>query len=224
LITIRKRVPTAVYWDVADFPEIRKLVQYFRRQNFTFAADPTHTNIKTISWDATSNGGLIYMYAPSSTNRYFWADFLQIGMSSTGNRPGWLQLTTPLIVKGKYNVWVCYRVQKQSSSSNIQISCTFDGQPLSRTLSFTTTMPSGLSEGDAAALGWKHYTVPQSDNWSGRLLGTVDVATTDVHTLYFQVLSGSNSTNNLDMIHFIPVNQNQVHPRFKADGTLDYVN
>ncbi|HEY4064552.1 MAG TPA: fasciclin domain-containing protein [Puia sp.] len=224
LITMRVRVPTPVYWDVADFPEIRKLPLYFRRQNYSFAADPTHTNIKTISWDATSNGAVVYTYTSSPSQNYYWGDYLVIGMSSTGNRPAWLQLTTPLIVKGKYNVWICYRTQKQSSSSNIQLQATFDGQSLTRTFSFTTGMPSGLSEGDAEALGWKAYTVPQSTNWCARLLGSVDVATTDVHTLYIQVLSGSNSTNNLDMIHFIPVNMNQVHPRFKNDGTLDYIN
>jgi uncharacterized surface protein with fasciclin (FAS1) repeats len=224
LITMRIRVPTPVYWDVADFPEIRKLPLYFRRQAYTFAADPTHTNIKSISWDASSNGGVIYNYNPSPSQYYYWGEYLSIGMSATGNRPAWVQFTTPLIVKGRYNVWVCYRVQKQSSSSAITIQGTFDGQPLSRTLSFTTTMPGGLSEGDAEALGWKTYTVPQSTSWSGRMMGTVDVNTTDVHTLYLQVVSGANSTNNLNMIHFIPVNMNQVHPRFKNDGTLDYVN
>jgi uncharacterized surface protein with fasciclin (FAS1) repeats len=224
LITMRIRIPTPVYWDVADFPEIRRLPLYFRRQNYTFAADPTHTNIKTISWDATSNGGVTYTYTSSPSQNYYFGEYLVIGMGATGNRPAWLQLTTPLIVKGKYNVWICYRTQKQSSSSNIQLQATFDGQPLTRTFSFTTGMPGGLSEGDAEALGWKAYTVPQSTSWCGRLLGAVDVKTTDVHTLYIQAISGSQSTNNLNMIHFIPVNQNQVHPRFKNDGTLDYVN
>ena len=224
LITMRVRVPTPVYWDVADFPEIRKLPLYFRRQNYTFAADPTHTNIKTISWDASSNGSVIYTYNPSPSQNYYWGDYLVIGMSATGNRPAWLQLTTPLIVKGKYNLWVCYRNQKQSTSSSITLQATFDGQPLTRTLSFTTAMPGGLSTGDALALGWKTYTSPQNTAWGARLLGSVDVATTDVHTLYLQVLSGANSTNNLDMIHFIPVNMNQVVPRFKNDGTLDYTN
>jgi len=225
LITMRIRVPTPVYWDVADFPEIRKLPLYFRRQNYTFVADPTHTNIKTISWDATSNGGLTYTYTSSPSQNYFWGEYIVIGMSSTGNRPAWLQLTTPLIVKGKYNVWVCYRTQKQSSSSNIQLQATFDGQALQRTFSFTTGMPSGLSTGDAEALGWKEYSSPESTNWCGRLLGSVDVATTDVHTLYIQVHSGSNSTNNLNMIHFIPVNwPSQVVPRFVNNGTLDYTN
>ena len=225
LINMRLRVPTPVYWDVADFPEIRKLPLYFRRQNYTFGADPTHTNIKTISWDATSNGAVIYTYTSSPSQNYFWGDYLVIGMSATGNRPAWLQLTTPLIVKGKYNVWICYRTQKQSSSSNLQLQATFDGQALSRTFSFTTGMPSGLTTGDALALGWKTYSSPTSTNWCGRLLGSVDVATTDVHTLYIQALSGANSTNNLDMIHFIPVNYvSQVLPRFKNDGTLDYTN
>lgn len=223
LITMRKRVPTPVYWDVADFPEIRKLPLYFRRQNYTFAADPTHTNIKTISWDATSNGAVVYTYTSSPSQNYYWGEYLVIGMSSTGNRPAWVQFTTPLIVKGKYNVWICYRDQKQSSSSNIQLQATFDGQPLTRTFSFTTGMPGGLSTGDALALGWKTFSSPESTHWCGRLLGSVDVATTDVHTLYIQVISGSNSTNNLNMIHFIPVNwPSQVVPRFKNDGTLDF--
>jgi hypothetical protein len=164
------------------------------------------------------------MYTPSPSQNYYYGEWLQFGMSSTGNRPAWLQLTTPLIVKGKYNIWVCYRVQKQSSSSAITLTATFDGQPLTRTFSCTTTMPSGLSEGDAEALGWKTFTVPQSVNWSGRLLGTVNVTTTDVHTLYIQCISGANSTNNLNMIHFIPVDQNQVHPRFTNTGALDYIN
>jgi hypothetical protein len=74
-------------------------------------------------------------------------------------------------------------------------------------------------------LGWKAYAADASggqvNNHPGRLLGIVDIKTTDRHIFRIEALTGSGqSTNNLDMIHFIPVNMNQISPRFKKDGTM----
>jgi hypothetical protein len=37
--------------------------------------------------------------------------------------------------------------------------------------------------------------------------------------LRIESITGTQNNNNLDMIHFIPVDQNQVLPRFAPDGT-----
>ena len=52
----------------------------------------------------------------------------------------------------------------------------------------------------------------------GRLLGTVEIKTTDRHTLRMQSISGGQNTNNIDLIQFIPVDMNQISPRFTQSG------
>ena len=72
------------------------------------------------------------------------------------------------------------------------------------------------------ALGWKRYTVRTEQYMSGKFVGIVDITTTDRHLLRMQSLSAAGTgqdVNNLDMIHFIPVDYNQYLPRFERDGT-----
>jgi hypothetical protein len=75
------------------------------------------------------------------------------------------------------------------------------------------------SEGEMEAQGWKWFTDPVSNGWAGRQVGTVDIKTTDRHLIRFTTLQGTQNTNNLDMIHFIPQDMDQLYPRFKIDGT-----
>jgi len=56
----------------------------------------------------------------------------------------------------------------------------------------------------------------------GRLAGTVDIQTTDRHWVRFTCVStgnGSSSATWIDMIHFIPVDDDQNYPRFSISGT-----
>ncbi len=95
----------------------------------------------------------------------------------------------------------------------------FDGEPFPRLFDFQENVPAGTT-GELEALGWKLYSESTSNFMAGRLLGTVDVKTTDRHTFRIEALTGGGqSTNNLDMIHFIPVSMPQTTPRFKKDGT-----
>ena len=57
---------------------------------------------------------------------------------------------------------------------------------------------------------------------AGRLVGTIELKTTQRHILRFEGINGTQNTNHLDMIHFIPVDEDQVLPRFKPDGTKIY--
>jgi uncharacterized surface protein with fasciclin (FAS1) repeats len=222
--TAKVRVPVAVYWDVADFPEVRKLPAVFRRGNLSFA----YGSIKDINWDKPTNT-LDYAFTTSSTINVFWGDYLALPMGNT-SRHFWIDFTTPILVKGRYKLWVCYRAAKQSGTvgqpggSNMPVQVFFNGTPLSRPFNFTEKRPT-LSDGELEALGWKRYSSTTNDLMVGKFLGIVDVPTTDRHVVRIQALplAGTGQPpNNLDMFHFIPINDNQYIPRFNVNGTLQY--
>lgn len=222
--TTKLRLPTAVYWDVADFPEVRKLPAVFRRGNFSFA----YGALKDFNWDRTTNT-LDYAYTTSSSINVYWGDYLSIPMGTT-TRHNWIDMRTPIIIKGRYKVWICYRAAKQSGTvglpggSNMPVQVSFDGADLSRPFNFTEQRPN-LSDGELEALGWKKYSPAATQFMTGKFLGIIDVTTTDRHMIRLRALpaSGTGQTANfLDMIHFIPINQPQYLPRFAVDGTLQY--
>jgi hypothetical protein len=222
--TPKIRFPTAVYWDVADFPEVRKLPAIFRRANFSFA----YGSLKDINWDKTTNT-IDYAVTTSSSINVFWGDYLSLPMGTT-SRHFWIDFRSPIVVKGRYKVWVCYRASKSSGTvglpggSNMPVQVYYDGVPLARPFNFTEQRPN-LSDGEMEALGWKKYSTATTQFMSGKFLGIIDVQTTDRHVFRLQALPASGTgqpINYLDMIHIIPINDNQYIPRFNVNGTLQY--
>jgi uncharacterized surface protein with fasciclin (FAS1) repeats len=216
------RFPTAVYWDMSDFTEVRKLPAIFRKANFNFA----YGAVKDVTWNNPVNV-LEYVYTTSATIPVFWGDYLNVPMGNT-SRHNWIEFTTPIIIKGKYKVWVCYRAAKGSGTvglpggSNMPVQVDYDGVPMARQFNFCDQRPN-LTDGELEALGWKKYSTTTTQLMTGKYLGVVDVATTDRHKITFRSLPAAgtgNPSDFLDMIHFIPINQNQFLPRFAADGTL----
>ena len=208
------RKPTATYWDVADFPEIRKLPAYYGKKNYDFIYGST----KDINWER-STFNLTYAYNPASNFAVYKNDYLMIPLGAP-NRSVWVDLKTPMLVKGRYKVWVCYRSQKQSGGSINICQGSVDGETLPRPMAFTDTAPAG-SEGELEALGWKLYSDPGTDrNLAGRLLGIIDIKTTDRHMFRLTCIQGTQNNNNLDMVHFIPIDMPQTRPRFNRDGRL----
>jgi hypothetical protein len=98
---------------------------------------------------------------------------------------------------------------------------------LQRTFGFDEQKPVG-TPAELEALGWKQYTeVAQTNsgedrNNVARLLGTIDVKSTDRHIIRIEfLLSHSGQEQNfLDMFQFIPVNEDQVRPIFGRDGSV----
>jgi uncharacterized surface protein with fasciclin (FAS1) repeats len=218
------RLPSAVYWDLADFPEVRKLPAVFRRANFSFA----YGAIKDITWDRTTNT-LDYVYVNGGSVPCYFFDYLSVPMGNT-TRHNWIEFTTPIIIKGRYKVWVCYRAAKGSGSlgspsgSNMPVQPSFDGVDLTRPFNFCEQRPN-LTDGELEALGWKKYSPTTGQPMTGKFLGIIDVTTTDRHKFRIRSLPAAgtgNTTDYLDMVHFIPINQNQYLPRFANDGTLQY--
>lgn len=221
--TLKYRKPTAVFWDVSDFTEIRKLPAYFRKQNYNFVkATEADFPIKDIIWPlglAAGTSTLSYTYSTASSITNFGCN-TDVNILPLGgpNRPLWVDYRTPTIIKGRYKVWMCYRQQKQSTSSNMQCNVLVDGITLQRPFNFTETRPNG-TDGELESIGWKRYTENTSNVWAARLVGTVDILTTERHMLRILPVNGTQNNNNLDMIHFIPVDDPQVLPRFKPDGS-----
>lgn len=231
------RVPFPVYWDVADFPEVRKLPAIFRKSGTTL--DFAYGTLKDITWDNPVNTLTYSGDGPTNTTfPTFYGDHLTVPMGTT-SRHHWLEFRTPLLAKGKYNIWICYRAGKGSGTltsstptggSNCPVQVSFDGVPTSRQFNFCIQRPLG-SDGELLALGWKKY----SDSsrtlnstayqfMSGKFVGSVDVTTTDRHIVRFDVQPAAgtgNPSNFLDMIHIIPVDWNsQFLPRMGTNGSL----
>lgn len=210
---VKLRLPIRIDWDVCDFPEIKKLSQYYGKKTYAF---PVGTVLKDISW---ANASFPPTYVYSGSENAAKRDYLQVPMG-VPSRNLWLDMKTPIIPKGKYKVWMCYRRQRTSNSFTITCTGAIDGEALTRPFLFIDQVPS-LSSGELESLGWKIYMSPGTDiNAASRLLGTIDIKTTDRHTFRLQAINGTHSPNNIDMIQFIPINQNQISPRQLPDGTL----
>jgi uncharacterized surface protein with fasciclin (FAS1) repeats len=244
---IKVREPFPVYWDVADFPEARRNPK-FRTSgagSFGFSKTSASSPSPIEGWNWPKKGaGVTYTNAGSSdawVNRDYLNMFL--GRKSGNARQEWIEMRTPLIVRGRYHVWVCYRRQNQSGNWPARIGTQArvridGGEPSSKSFFFAEPIPNGTTK-ELESLGWKYYTStgnPEapfalqtlskgkySSPWIAKDLGIMDIKTTDFHTLLLEALEDSQSTNNLDMIHFIPVDApSQILPRFMKDGTPDY--
>jgi len=225
---VKYRKPTALYWDVSSFDEIMKLPAYYRRANYGFNR-PTEADqpIKDHYWGWGALAGtntLTYMYSTSSSISNFSVNndvnILPMGLPA---RPVWWEMRTPPIIKGKYKVWICYSWQKQSSSSNMLCQVEVNGQLMQRTMNFTEARPTG-TDAELEAIGWKRYIEDPSNSrrQASRLVGVIDFQTTQQQIIRITPLVGTQNTNNLDMIHFIPIDEDQILPRFKPDGTMVY--
>ena len=235
----KTRIPFPLYWDLADFPEVRKLPSIFRRAgtslNFAYGT------IKDMTWDNPVNV-MTYVGDGPTNNTFptYYGDHLLVPMGNT-SRHHWIEFRTPLLVKGKYNVWICYIARKNSQNntlssvtptggSNCPVQVSFDGVPTSRQFNFCIQRPLG-TDGEMVALGWKKYAdssrIPNSTAFqfmSGKFVGAVDVSTTDRHIIRFDVQPAAgtgNPDNFVDMIHFIPVDwSSQFLPRMSTNGAL----
>lgn len=227
-LAIKVRIPFRLYWEVSDFPELRALPAYFRRESYTFggksaALDQGSSIISSIySTGGQRKTGLYYLYGGSYAGNAVYGDLLNLPLGGP-NRVDAFTLTTPLLVKGKYKVWVCYCYYKKSGNNKANVNqVSIDGTPMLRTFDSMAKRPSG-TETALESQGWKQYITDNSDTkYNGRLLGTVDLPSTKTYQMEIKWVSGSSSDTYIDEVQFIPVDQNQLHPMVNKDGTLEF--
>ncbi|MDE3237082.1 MAG: fasciclin domain-containing protein, partial [Bacteroidota bacterium] len=180
-IYLKIRSPFRVDFDIADQPEIRKLTSIFRRAGkyVQFSVG----QLANVTWQ---QGLVQYTCEPATTTNYYWYDdHLDFGLRTNPVVNSFIEFTTPLIVKGKYKVWVNYRRGGQGNYTQVFV----DDVPLSRIVDLTAYLPSTTATPAVLeSQGFKRYSanIPTSNSTqAGELAGVVDIATTDVHKIKF---------------------------------------
>ncbi|GAB3648437.1 hypothetical protein GCM10028791_12190 [Echinicola sediminis] len=219
---IKLRAPTAVYWDIADQPEIRQLTQYFRvpgASEYTFQPG----ELSKMDWGGSWLQYNINYRPPGLNELYFnHGDYIRIGVAT--NRLTWTEITTPVLVKGRYKIWFCYRATDNRDGVQLKVTLNGESIPGARILNTRERYPTTLSAAEAESKGFKEYLSAGSDggNFTGRLVGVLDIPTTGEHVIRLDYQSGGRNGIWLDMIHFIPEEDEQIWPKFARDGSLVY--
>lgn len=224
-----KRKAYAVYWDIAEQPEIMAL-KNFRKKGAvaTFSAG----DLSEITWGGGTHGTFTYQclnYSETSLDeksQYVYGDYLRLTLSTAVNQ--WVEMKMPLLVEGTYKVWICYRREMQINLRAIFKQDGLEDQTLPLVLDMSPYMPNpnaaGSSHEQIEIDGWKQYNAKKYNSvMCSRLLGTIVVEKTGRHTLRFEALSNNRFRNgSWDMIHFIPVDEDQIWPKFDLKGKKAY--
>lgn len=224
---IKVRNPTPVFWDIADQPELMKLPS-FRKLGSPAVSIGIKESICAGIVLGSPNSIVGSSYDVTSASE-FYANNDRLSLALGSNRHAWIEFTTPMIIRGTYKVWICYRT---GNLPNIQ--ATIDaGTPGEQVLPNILVMGNTLSspgipladpnsDNLLEAAGYKRYSGNASvteNKWIGRLMGTTQINTTDRHTIRLTSVGGRAGSATIDMIHFIPVSMDQQYPRINKDGT-----
>lgn len=235
---IKARSPYRVDFDVASFPELLKNTQYYKRQTYQFTIEEAAalTDVKFSGPEDL----LIYRYGTgqSTSKTSLNMDVLIVPLAAGGesNRAEWVEFRTPLLIKGKYKVWIGYYTQQQGGTTTTEVQAligvdgTTERVPLSnpRVLSFIAKRPginktvNGVSVIDVEAeeaIGYKTYMENTTGSQVARLMGVADIQQTGRYWLRLKAINGKQTTNNIDVIQFIPLNDDQQYWKYKPDGS-----
>lgn len=235
--SIKLRSPYRVDFDAASFPELIKNTQYYKRATYEFTPAEA-ASLSDIKFSG-SISKLIYRYGTgqSTSKTSLNMDVLIVPLAAGGDgRPEWAEFKTPLLIKGKYKVWIGYYTQAEGGTTTTEVQAligadgTTDRVPLSnpRTLSFIVKRPginktvNGVSVIDVEAeeaIGFKTYMEATSGSQVARLMGVADIQQTGRYWLRLRAVNGKQNTNNIDVIQFIPLNDDQQYWKYKPDGS-----
>lgn len=211
--TLKLRLPFRVYFDVADQPELRTMPTY--RVPGSPSVVVNTEEIEGISTEGQSTVEYHTVAVGDGNPRAFY-DYLSLNMRIAVTNE--ITFTTPTIVRGTYKVWIAFR--RTAEDGILQVD--FNGQALQKPLPYAEYYPGGDEE-TLVNLGWKRYTTPNTGHSQARLMGTIEVETTTTHEISFKVLVDDHRGQvQLDMIQFIPVDEDQLWPKVAEDGSFVY--
>jgi uncharacterized surface protein with fasciclin (FAS1) repeats len=216
-----KRGAVAVYWELTDQPEIKKMKEY-RRKGSSVVFSPG--DLSELSFGGKNSPTITYLVASAfdSKTQYVHYDYFEIPMRPTVIQ--WMEIKTPVLTEGTYNVWICWR----RGGDNNKFKTTFmqDGkvdQVLPNVFDLGEYFNTSNTPEVNLNTGMKRYNAKQLNSvCCSRNCGAIKVEYTGRHTLRMDALSGSSQAAWWDMIQFIPVDQNQLWPRFDVDGNAIY--
>ncbi|MEN9908504.1 MAG: hypothetical protein RLZZ540_1653 [Bacteroidota bacterium] len=210
---IKKRNPAPVYFDFCDQNEFRKLAIF--RTSVAGFKTLEKSELSDITWDGTSNVSYYKDPAKGGTVGFGWhADVLEITRMRDGSVQN-IAFKTPVIIKGKYKVWISYRGQTTKVGL---VKVFFDNEELPRQINMTEFVNSTLAERTLESQGYKRHISPTSTKMNCRLVGIIDVKTTARHTLKLQSQSSFSAAAWFDVAEFRPVDMDQLYPKFQQGG------
>jgi uncharacterized surface protein with fasciclin (FAS1) repeats len=216
-----KRGAEAVYWELTDQPEIKKMKEY-RKKGSAVVFKPG--DLSELNFGGKSNPTITYLVASAfdSKTQYVHYDYFEIPLRPTLLQ--WMEIKTPVLTEGVYNVWICWR----RGGNNNKFKTTFkqDGkedQVLPNVFDLGEYFDTQSTPEVDLNKGMKRYNAKQVNSVvCSRNCGAIKVEYTGRHTLRMDALSGNSQAAWWDMIEFIPVEQNQLWPRFDVDGNAIY--
>lgn len=254
---IKKRVPFPLYWDLGNLEGVKTHPLYGKgvfdllvnqvHISPDFRQEAPNKNYSRYQW-ALNNG---YNANPPQFRNFNLDDGIYASTSGATNRSKWIEFRTPLLVAGRYKMWICYNAQGNGHAHQVIINPgTNVEQVMPVIVNFSqnlgtsgATLTNENSDAVMEGAGYKRYIATVNDralsivdgtiingnapvaagNPTGRLVGIVNIRTTDRHWIRFVNMStsgGANQNQWLDMIHFIPETMSeQQYPRFHRTGT-----
>ncbi len=217
-----KRGAEAVYWELSDQPEIKKLKEY-RKPGAFVSFQPGE--LSELNFGGANGPYIAYRVDAAYTdkNQYVHLDYLAIKFYTSIVK--WMEFKTPVLTEGVYNVWICWR----SNPSGGKFKGTFmqegkEDQPLSNVINIADYFTPNNTPEVNFSLGTKQYNAKKpKGEFNSKLMGVIKVDYTGRHILRLDVAGGGkNAEIGFDMIQFIPVEQDQLWPQFDIEGTSIY--
>ena len=176
----------SVIWELSDYPDVEANVTQFKKANLSAQYNKTFVtgDLKSIIWSArpeTRSNVLIYRNSRPADGIYY-SDVLNYDhLRVTLGESGWIEMNSPVIVKGKYKVTFFWPSPIQATSTGI---CSFIL--------------------DGALMRDKHtISNTRTDRQLEQALGNVTFEETTSHKLRILSLDGKLIT--LDYIRFDPI-------------------
>lgn len=236
-IEIKQRSAYRVYWDMAEQPEITSL-KGFRKNGTSVEFDTS--SLAGVRWGGTKVSPIWYSCNGSNTSTSLlekeqraYGDMMRFRFSPGHN--SWFEWDLPILVKGKYKVWICWRREQTTTFRTIFRQEGKDDQVMPYVFDLGAygmiTYKNGrlsspvYSKEEILAAGQKQYNAKlPSSVINCCLLGTINVESTGAHMLRFECLTGRSGETSWDMIQFIPVDEDQWWPQVDNRGNWIYSN
>ena len=222
-IQIKNRTAYRIYWDIAEQPEIIAL-KNFRKQGANANFMPG--DLSEVNWGGRAPTSINYWCSGIPTvldekSQYVYADALRFNLYSLTNQ--WIEFKTPVLIEGKYKVWLCYRRELELKLKSVFKQEGYDDQILPYIFDMSAYMPNPETSGEEAIEidGWKQYNAKKYNNVViSHLLGIIDVQSTGRHILRFESTLGGRGqqAGSWDMIQFIPIEEDQLWPKVDIKG------
>ncbi|GAO29443.1 fasciclin domain-containing protein [Geofilum rubicundum] len=230
---IKERFPFAVYWDVAEQLEIMKMPGVFRRPGTVSLANG---QLENITWYGENNEIFYTAGLSGAEGWHVYDDRINVNL-----RPEviqWVEFKTPILVAGEYKMWVCTRNVYGDNNRKAIYYAYFNDEIMPNIINNRRTLNNTTPEEQLEMEGFKLYGWNPNDlgvtrevdgeirnitqlnymhnsgasRMTGQLAGVIKVETTGSHRVKFVGITGTNGAW-FDMIHFIPVEEDQLWPR-----------